>query len=97
MVVSTYHTWPLEAGMLEASACWAMAKSWLDVLVDIELTRLQPGGRNQFKSFEEALDQSLEQENGASQPIMGSDGWPLQVVNQQPRHITALLQKLHSR
>nr|GMC51934.1 nuclear pore complex protein NUP107 [Ipomoea batatas] len=78
------------------SACWAMAKSWLDVLVDIELTRLQPGGRNQFKSFEEALDQSLEQENGASQPIMGSDGWPLQVVNQQPRHITALLQKLHS-
>ncbi|CAH9076937.1 unnamed protein product [Cuscuta europaea] len=78
------------------SACWAMAKSWLDVQVDMELACLQPGGRYQFKHFEEAFDQSLEQESGASQSAVGPDGWPLQVMNQQPRHLTALLQKLHS-
>ncbi|KAA8541609.1 hypothetical protein F0562_022761 [Nyssa sinensis] len=44
------------------SACWAMAKSWLDVQVDLELAQ----------------------------------NWPLQVLNQQPRHLSALLQKLHS-
>ncbi|RAL46345.1 hypothetical protein DM860_015338 [Cuscuta australis] len=76
------------------SACWAMAKSWLDVLVDMELARLQPGGNIQFN--EEALDQSLEQENGVTQSAMGPDSWPLQVMNQQPRHLTSLLQKLHS-
>ncbi|KAL7234868.1 hypothetical protein ACSBR1_018352 [Camellia fascicularis] len=51
------------------SACWAMAKSWLDVQVDLELARLQP---------------------------VGPENWPLQVLNQQPRHLSALLQKLHS-
>ncbi|XP_052724474.1 DNA-directed RNA polymerase III subunit RPC6 isoform X1 [Vigna angularis] len=29
---------------LGGSACWAMAKSWIDVQVDLEITRSQPGG-----------------------------------------------------
>ncbi|KAI7978985.1 Nuclear pore complex protein NUP107 [Camellia lanceoleosa] len=56
-------------------ACWAMAKSWLDVQVDLELARLQPGGMDQFKTYEDAIDR---------------------ILNQQPRHLSALLQKLHS-
>ncbi|XP_055836323.1 nuclear pore complex protein NUP107 [Solanum dulcamara] len=76
------------------SACWAMAKSWLDFQVDMELARLQPGGRDHFKNFEEAISPDFA--DGASQPAVGPDSWPLQVVNQQPRHLSALLQKLHS-
>lgn len=76
------------------SACWAMAKSWLDFQVDMELARLQPGGRDHFKNFEEAISPDFA--DGASQPAVGSDSWPLQVMNQQPRHLSALLQKLHS-
>ncbi|KAK4726467.1 hypothetical protein R3W88_031384 [Solanum pinnatisectum] len=76
------------------SACWAMAKSWLDFHVDVELARLQPGGSDHFKNFEEAINPDFA--DGASQPAVGPDSWPLQVVNQQPRHLSALLQKLHS-
>ncbi|MCD7455898.1 hypothetical protein HAX54_030051 [Datura stramonium] len=78
------------------SACWAMAKSWLDFQVDVELARLQPGGRDHLKNFEEAINRSPEFADGSSQPTVGPDSWPLQVVNQQPRHLSALLQKLHS-
>ncbi|KAJ8560909.1 hypothetical protein K7X08_027099 [Anisodus acutangulus] len=78
------------------SACWAMAKSWLYFQVDVELARLQPGGREQFKNFEEAINRSPDFVDGASQPTVGPDSWPLQVVNQQPRQLSALLQKLHS-
>ncbi|KAK9281423.1 hypothetical protein L1049_004325 [Liquidambar formosana] len=78
------------------SACWAMAKSWLDVQVDLELARLQPGRMDQFKSYEDAIDRSPGHGGSASQLTAGPDNWPLQVLNQQPRHISALLQKLHS-
>ncbi|PIN21264.1 hypothetical protein CDL12_06054 [Handroanthus impetiginosus] len=78
------------------SACWAMAKSWLDVQVDIEIARLRPGGMDQFKSFEEAIERSPGQGDFASQPTSGPDSWPLQVLNQQPRNVSSLLQKLHS-
>ncbi|THG08170.1 hypothetical protein TEA_006177 [Camellia sinensis var. sinensis] len=40
------------------SASWAMVKSWLDVQVDLELARLQPGGMDQFKTYEDAIDRS---------------------------------------
>lgn len=83
--------------ILFQSACWAMAKSWLDFQVDVELTRLQPGEGDHFKNFEEAINRSPEFVDGVSQPTAGPDSWPLQVVNQQPRHLSALLQKLHSR
>ncbi|XP_058179143.1 nuclear pore complex protein NUP107 isoform X2 [Rhododendron vialii] len=79
------------------SACWAMAKSWVDVQVDLELARLQPGGMNQFKSYyEDSFDGSPGQGDSDSPPVVGSESWPLQVVNQQPRHLSSLLQKLHS-
>ncbi|OWM86025.1 hypothetical protein CDL15_Pgr027251 [Punica granatum] len=77
------------------SACWAMAKSWLDVQVDIEVARLQPGGMNQSKFFGDDNDGSPGIE-GSSQSSVGPESWPLQVVNQQPRNLSALLQKLHS-
>ncbi|CAL5379480.1 unnamed protein product [Camellia sinensis] len=79
------------------SACWAMAKSWLDVQVDLELARLQPGGMDQFKTYEDAIDRSHGQGEGVSPSTVGPENWPLQVLNQQPRHLSALLQKLHSR
>ncbi|KAL0429947.1 UNVERIFIED_CONTAM: Nuclear pore complex protein [Sesamum radiatum] len=79
------------------SACWAMAKSWLDVQVDIAVARLRPGGMDQVKSFEEAIERSPGQGDLASQATNGPDSWPLLVLNQQPRNLSSLLQKLHSR
>ncbi|CAK9179847.1 unnamed protein product [Ilex paraguariensis] len=78
------------------SACWALSKSWLDVQVDVELARLQPGGVDQFKSYEDAIERSPGQGVGVSASSVGSENWPLQVLNQQPRNLSALLQKLHS-
>ncbi|KAL7002555.1 hypothetical protein U1Q18_003707, partial [Sarracenia purpurea var. burkii] len=78
------------------SACWAMANSWLDVQVDLELVRLQPGGTDQFKSYEDAIDRSPGRGDGVPPPTVGPENWPLQVLNQQPRHLSSLLQKLHS-
>ncbi|GMP40675.1 hypothetical protein CsSME_00011027 [Camellia sinensis var. sinensis] len=78
------------------SACWAMAKSWLDVQVDLELARLQPGGMDQFKTYEDAIDRSHGQGDSVFLSTVGPENWPLQVLNQQPRHLSALLQKLHS-
>ncbi|KAF5952336.1 hypothetical protein HYC85_010280 [Camellia sinensis] len=78
------------------SACWAMAKSWLDVQVDLELVRLPPGGMDQFKTYEDAIDRSHGQGDSVSPSTVGPENWPLQVLNQQPRHLSALLQKLHS-
>ncbi|CAL5381112.1 unnamed protein product [Camellia sinensis] len=85
-----------EAPPAKGSACWAMAKSWLDVQVDLELARLQPGGMDQFKTYEDAIDRSHGQGDGVSPSTVGPENWPLQVLNQQPRHLSALLQKLHS-
>ncbi|KAL8118826.1 nuclear pore complex protein NUP107 [Apium graveolens] len=78
------------------SACWAMAKSWFHVQVDLELARFQPGAINQFNSYEDAIEKSPGEQVGVSQPITGPESWPLQVLNQQPRNLSALLQKLHS-
>ncbi|KAK6914661.1 Nuclear pore protein 84/107 [Dillenia turbinata] len=77
------------------SACWAMAKSWLDFQVDFELTHMQPGRTDQFRSTD-GFDGSPGRVDAASQSSVGPDSWPLQVMNQQPRQISALLQKLHS-
>ncbi|KAL9274262.1 Nuclear pore complex protein NUP107-like protein [Drosera capensis] len=77
------------------SACWAITKSWLDVQVDLELVRLRSGGLDQLKGFEDAIEWSPKQGGSASQ--LGSpDNWPLQILNQQPRAVSSLLQKLHS-
>ncbi|KAG8090488.1 hypothetical protein GUJ93_ZPchr0011g26904 [Zizania palustris] len=72
------------------SACWAMAKSWLDVQVDLELSQYQIS-RQEEKQFDDEM-------NGG-QPMLSSAGpesWPSNVLDQQPRDIAALLQKLHS-
>ncbi|CAL5379278.1 unnamed protein product [Camellia sinensis] len=68
----------MRSNSYEGSACWAMVKSWLDVQVDLELACLQPGGMDQFKTYEDAIDRSHGQGDS------------------QPRHLSALLQKLHS-
>ncbi|CAN8269358.1 unnamed protein product [Cochlearia groenlandica] len=76
------------------SACWAMAKSWLDVQVDLELAQSKPGLTERFKS---CLDhESPETMKNGSQASFGPEDWPLHVLNQQPRDLPALLQKLHS-
>ncbi|KAL0743683.1 hypothetical protein Bca4012_085196 [Brassica carinata] len=75
------------------SACWAMAKSWLDVQVDLELAQSKPGLAERFRS---RLDESPETMQNGSQASFGPEDWPLHVLNQQPRDLSALLQKLHS-
>ncbi|KAF3585868.1 hypothetical protein F2Q69_00031695 [Brassica cretica] len=72
------------------AACWAMAKSWLDVQVDLELAQSKPGLAERFRN---RLDESPDtMQNGCQ----GPEDWPLHVLNQQPRDLSALLQKLHS-
>lgn len=78
------------------SACWAMAKSWLDVQIDLELSRYQPGRLEHLKNDEDEIDHSPGQEDEAFQPTGGPECWPQHVLRQQPRDLTALFQKLHS-
>lgn len=74
-----------------------MAKSWLDVQMDMELARLQPGRMELLKNYEEANGSSPSQRVSSSGSSGGLENWPLQVLNQQPRHLSSLIQKLHSR
>ncbi|KAJ9568502.1 hypothetical protein OSB04_004468 [Centaurea solstitialis] len=78
------------------SACWALTKSWLDVQVDVELSHSQSGGVDQYRSSDGGTERSPGQGDLSSQSFLGSENWPLQVVKQQPRDLSALLQKLHS-
>ncbi|XP_024969419.1 nuclear pore complex protein NUP107 isoform X3 [Cynara cardunculus var. scolymus] len=78
------------------SACWALTKSWLDVQVDVELSHSQSGGIDQYRSSDGGTERSPGQGELNSQPFLGPENWPLQVVKQQPRDLSALLQKLHS-
>ncbi|EXC32294.1 Nuclear pore complex protein [Morus notabilis] len=75
------------------SACWAMAKSWLEVQVDLELANLQPGSLDQFRNSGDVIDGSSDH---ASQRSNRPENWPLQVLNLQPRQLSDLLRKLHS-
>lgn len=70
-----------------------MAKSWLDVQVDLELAQSKPGLTERFKS---CIDESPETMQNGFQASLGPEDWPLHVLNQQPRDLPALLQKLHS-
>ncbi|PON43586.1 Nuclear pore protein [Parasponia andersonii] len=78
------------------AACWAMAKSWLEVQVDLELAHLQPGSLDQFRNSGDVIDGSPGHNDHAFQPPNGPENWPHQVLNQQPRQLSDLLQKLHS-
>lgn len=73
-----------------------MTKSWLDIQVDLELASFEPGRLEQLKSYADAID-NFGKDEETLQPTMGSDGWPYHVIDQQPRDILSLLQKLHSR
>lgn len=73
-----------------------MAKSYLDVQVDLELARLQPGRTDQINRLGDVTDGSPGHTDGSLQPSAGPENWPVQVLNQQPRQLSALLQKLHS-
>lgn len=70
-----------------------MAKSWLDVQVDLELAQSKPGLTERFRS---CIDESPETMQNGCQASLGPEDWPLHVLNQQPRDLPALLQKLHS-
>ncbi|GJZ04016.1 nuclear pore complex protein NUP107 [Tanacetum coccineum] len=74
------------------TACWALTKSWLDVQVDTELS----GGIDQFRNSDGTIERSPGQGDLNSQSYLGPESWPLQVKNQQPHDLSALLQKLHS-
>lgn len=78
------------------SACWAMAKSWLDAQVDLEVTRSQTGGEDQLKTFGDVIEGSPGHTDGSFEPLDAPENWPFQVLNQQPRQVSSLLQKLHS-
>lgn len=78
------------------AACWAMAKSWLDIQVDLELARSQPGRMEQLKNYKESVDGSPGGTSVISPQISGTENWPMQVLSQQPRDLSSLLQKLHS-
>jgi len=74
-----------------------MAKSWLDVQIDLEVTRSLPGGGvDQLGTFGDVMDRSPGQVDGSFDPSNGPENWPIQVLNQQPRQLSSLLQKLHS-
>lgn len=72
-----------------------MAKSWLDVQVDLELTRSH-GKMDISKSIMDTVDGNPGQSDRTSQVCDGPESWPLPVLSQQPRQISVLLQKLHS-
>ncbi|XP_039127223.1 nuclear pore complex protein NUP107 [Dioscorea cayenensis subsp. rotundata] len=77
------------------SACWAMAKSWLDVQVDLELANFHPS-RLENKHYGDDVNGSSVLGGRTSLPSAGPECWPAHVLDQQPRDISALLQKLHS-
>ncbi|XP_028548037.1 nuclear pore complex protein NUP107 [Dendrobium catenatum] len=72
------------------SACWAMAKSWLDVQVDLHLTSFQRGRDAEKPYGDDTVGIS------SRGPSAGPETWPDHVVDQQPRDFPSLLQKLHS-
>ncbi|KAK8965922.1 hypothetical protein KSP40_PGU001804 [Platanthera guangdongensis] len=82
------HRWFLSLGL--TSACWAMAKSWLDVQVDLQLTSSQNGKVAEKQYGDDSIVIS------SQGPSAGPETWPDLVLDQQPRDIPSLLQKLHS-
>lgn len=78
------------------SACWALVKSWLDIQVDLELVRLQQSKSEQMKNNGTEPDGNDALGDLSMEGSSGPDVWPRQVLDQQPRDIQTLFQKLHS-
>ncbi|CAM6108841.1 unnamed protein product [Calypogeia fissa] len=70
------------------AACWALVRSWLDVQVDFELARLH--------GLDLTEDSSAGSGNFSTEYAGTPDAWPQPVVDQQPRDLSALFQKLIS-
>lgn len=73
-----------------------MAKSWLDVKVDLEVTRSRAGGEDLVKKIIDLAEGSPGHADSSPESADAPENWPFQVLNQQPRQISSLLQKLHS-
>lgn len=75
------------------SACWALARSWLDWQVDTELLQRHPPkvpkGRTTGPRGIGAGDVSMEISEGPH-------SWPQPVLDQQPRDLVGMFQKLQS-
>ncbi|XP_078444355.1 nuclear pore complex protein isoform X2 [Wolffia australiana] len=77
------------------SACWALAKSWLDVQVDQQLSQFRQVRSEQMRNY--GVDgNSFPEEGLTPQSLVDSESWPQHVIDQQPRDLSSLLQKLHS-
>ncbi|CAA7401213.1 unnamed protein product [Spirodela intermedia] len=77
------------------SACWAMAKSWLDLQVDLQLSQFQQERIEPMRNYG-GDGNGISEEGLASQSLADSESWPQHVIDQQPRDLSSLLQKLHS-
>lgn len=78
------------------SACWAMVKSWLDVQVDMEIACLHPvkGDQVKFNADSSEMNDAIVEFN--MEPVTGPESWPQHVLDQQPRDLASLFQKLQS-
>ena len=62
--------------------------------MDLELAHLQRGSLDQFRNSGDVIDGSAGHND--LHPSNGPENWPHQVLNQQPRQLSDLIQKLHS-
>eukprot|EP00252_Welwitschia_mirabilis_P023223 TRINITY_DN6524_c0_g2_i1.p1 TRINITY_DN6524_c0_g2~~TRINITY_DN6524_c0_g2_i1.p1 ORF type:complete len:680 (-),score=154.29 TRINITY_DN6524_c0_g2_i1:328-2253(-) len=73
-----------------------MVKSWLDVQVDLELSRLQQSKLEHVRNRNAPVDSSDSLGETSGETLQSPNTWPRQVLDQQPRDLQALFQKLHS-
>lgn len=73
-----------------------MAKSWLDVQVDLQLSHFQQEKIEPMRNYG-GDGNGISEEGLVSQSLADSESWPHHVIDQQPRDLSSLLQKLHSR
>ncbi|KAH6554906.1 hypothetical protein KP509_1Z298100 [Ceratopteris richardii] len=78
------------------SACWALVKSWLEVQVDMELARIHPPKDEELNIDGEMGEMGEAIVEFNSSQLNGPDLWPQQVLDQQPRDLSSVFQKLLS-
>ncbi|KAJ7559069.1 hypothetical protein O6H91_04G068600 [Diphasiastrum complanatum] len=78
------------------STCWALVKSWLDVQVDLELARLHPDSTQTQRLNRVPVELDIAAADDNMDVRAGPDRWPEPVLDQQPRDIFGIFQKLNS-
>ena len=79
------------------SACWALARSWLDTQVDSELLQRHPSRRRKQNTKGTGKGATRTGEGDLSVEVLeGPHIWPQPVLGQQPRDLVGMFQKLHS-